>query len=203
MSQVTHLGYYASELEAAQVHDKVALSMDNHSILNFDASNYSAKEVARLRGCQTRPELQRSLGVKPMDKSSRCVPGLAHGGLMCWHLQHPVVICPAAQLCAQSYASTPWLTLPWASVLTGHICCRFRGVSKKKNKWEAKLMRERKWAFRELFDSEEEAARAYDKAVWRLRPEMALAYVNFPDMAPSEALREAAFKRKHQNTPSR
>lgn len=36
-------------------------------------------------------------------------------------------------------------------------------MSKKKNKWEAKLMRARKWAFRELFDSEEEAARAYDK----------------------------------------
>ena len=47
---------------------------------------------------------------------------------------------------------------------------RFRGVSKKKNKWEAKLMRARKWAFRELFDSEEEAARAYDK-VGALRPE--------------------------------
>ena len=64
-------------------------------------------------------------------------------------------------------------------------------------------MRARKWAFRELFDSEEEAARAYDKAVWRLRPEMALAYVNFPENAPNESLREAAYKRKNQATPSR
>ena len=76
-------------------------------------------------------------------------------------------------------------------------------MSKKKNKWEAKLMRARKWAFRELFDSEEEAARAYDKAVWRLRPEMALAYVNFPELAPSEAQRELAAKRKAGTTPSR
>ena len=76
-------------------------------------------------------------------------------------------------------------------------------MSKKKNKWEAKLMRARKWAFRELFDSEEEAARAYDKAVWRLRPEMALAYVNFPELAPSEAQREAVAKRKANGTPAR
>ena len=64
-------------------------------------------------------------------------------------------------------------------------------------------MRARKWAFRELFDSEEEAARAYDKAVWRLRPEMALAYVNFPELAPSEAQREAVAKRKANSTPAR
>lgn len=35
-------------------------------------------------------------------------------------------------------------------------------MSKKKGKWEAKVMVNRKWAYRELFDSEEEAARAYD-----------------------------------------
>ena len=69
--QVTHLGYYTSEVEAARVHDKVALSLDNHAILNFDVAQYSAKEIAALRACKTRPELQRALGVKPMDKSSR------------------------------------------------------------------------------------------------------------------------------------
>lgn len=46
-----------------------------------------------------RESLQRALGVKPMDKSSR-----------------------------------------------------FRGVSKKKGKWEAKVMVNRRWAYRELFD---------------------------------------------------
>ena len=39
----------------------------------------------------------------------------------------------------------------------------------------------RKWAYRELFDSEEEAARAYDGAVWRLKPKEAKSYVNFKD----------------------
>ena len=41
-----------------------------------------------------------------------------------------------------------------------HVCpvpvaslqCRFRGVSKKKGKWEAKVMVNRRWAYRELFD---------------------------------------------------
>lgn len=60
-------------------------------------------------------------------------------------------------------------------------CHRFRGVSKKKGKWEAKVMVNRKWAYRELFDSEEEAARAYDGAVWRLKPKEAKSYVNFKE----------------------
>ena len=68
--QVTHLGYYASEREAAHVHDLVALSLDNPSILNFDAEHCDPAKVDSLRG-KSRPELQRSLGVKPMDKSSR------------------------------------------------------------------------------------------------------------------------------------
>ena len=61
------------------------------------------------------------------------------------------------------------------------VACRFRGVSKKKGKWEAKVMVNRKWAYRELFDSEEEAARAYDDAVWRLKPKEAKSYVNFKE----------------------
>lgn len=61
------------------------------------------------------------------------------------------------------------------------VVCRFRGVSKKKGKWEAKVMVNRKWAYRELFDSEEEAARAYDGAVWRLKPKEAKSYVNFKE----------------------
>ena len=81
-----------------------------------------------------REDLQRALGVKPMDKSSR-----------------------------------------------------YRGVSKKKGKWEAKVMVNRRWAYRELFDSEEEAARAYDRALWRLKPKEAASYVNFKDERPPEA----------------
>ena len=61
---------------------------------------------------------------------------------------------------------------------------RFRGVSKKKGKWEAKVMVDRKWAYRELFDSETEAAVAYDAAVWRLKPREAKSYVNFKDKIP-------------------
>lgn len=34
---------------------------------------------------------------------------------------------------------------------------RFRGVSRKKGRWEAKVMVSRKWAYRELFNSEETA----------------------------------------------
>lgn len=52
-----------------------------------------------------REELQRALGVKPMDKSSR-----------------------------------------------------FRGVSRKKGKWEAKVMVNRRWAYRELFDRQARCA---------------------------------------------
>ena len=39
----------------------------------------------------------------------------------------------------------------------------------------------RKWAYRELFDSESEAAHAYDRAVWELKPKEAKSYVNFKD----------------------
>ena len=75
------------------------------------------------------------------------------------------------------------------------LCCclsmhehtyRFRGVSKKKGKWEAKVMVNRKWAYRELFDSEEEAARAYDDAVWRLKPKEAKSYINFKERFTGE-----------------
>ena len=52
-------------------------------------------------------------------------------------------------------------------------------MSKKKGRWEAKVMVNRKWAYRELFDCEREAARAYDAAVWRLKPGEARSYVNF------------------------
>ena len=126
--KVTHLGYYNSEEEAAKVYDRVCLSLNGkNASLNFPASSYlntPPMDLSRV----SREDLQRSLGVKPMDKSSR-----------------------------------------------------FRGVSKKKEKWEAKVMLNRKWAYRELFNSEEDAARAYDTAVRRLKPNEARAYLNFKD----------------------
>lgn len=42
-----------------------------------------------------------------------------------------------------------------------------------------------RWAFRELFDTETEAARAYDDAVWRLKPREATSYVNFKGASDS------------------
>lgn len=132
--KVTHLGYYETEEEAARVYDRVSLALHGaHAQTNFAVGDYTEEEVAPYRGLD-REDLQRALGVKPMDKSSR-----------------------------------------------------FRGVSKKKGKWEAKVMVNRRWAYRELFDSEEEAARAYDRALWRLKPREARSYVNFKDEIPADA----------------
>ncbi|KAF6254448.1 hypothetical protein COO60DRAFT_1751228 [Scenedesmus sp. NREL 46B-D3] len=112
--KVTHLGYYRTEEEAARVYDKVSISLHGAAAqTNFPIDQYK-HEVGSLQqklSGLTREELQRALGVKPMDKSST-----------------------------------------------------FRGVSKKKGRWEAKVMLNRKWAYRELFDTEQEAARAYDTA---------------------------------------
>ena len=132
--KVTHLGYYETEEEAARVYDRVSLALHGaHAQTNFAVGEYTEVEVAPYRGLD-REDLQRALGVKPMDKSSR-----------------------------------------------------FRGVSKKKGKWEAKVMVNRRWAYRELFDSEEEAARAYDRALWRLKPREARSYVNFKAEIPADA----------------
>lgn len=136
--KVTHLGYYETEEEAARVYDRVSLALHgSQAQTNFPGTVYAEEELAPYRGLD-REDLQRALGVKPMDKSSR-----------------------------------------------------FRGVSKKKGKWEAKVMVNRRWAYRELFDSEEEAARAYDRALWRLKPREARSYVNFKDEIPSGAERMA------------
>jgi hypothetical protein len=132
--KVTHLGYYETEEAAARVYDRVSIALHgDHAQTNFAGGEYPEAELSPYRGLD-RENLQRALGVKPMDKSSR-----------------------------------------------------FRGVSKKKGKWEAKVMVNRRWAYRELFDSEEEAARAYDRALWRLKPREARSYVNFKDELPAEA----------------
>ena len=128
--KVTHLGYYQTEEDAARVYDRVSLALHgNAAQTNFPFEEYPEEEIKPFTGLD-RESLQRALGVKPMDKSSR-----------------------------------------------------YRGVSKKKGKWEAKVMVNRRWAYRELFDSEEAAARAYDRALWRLKPTEAASYVNFKDEA--------------------
>lgn len=118
------------------MYDRVSISIHGPAAqTNFSIAEYSADEVEQFKNLG-REELQKALGVKPMDKSSR-----------------------------------------------------FRGVSKKKGKWEAKVMLNSKWVYRELFDTEEDAARAYDMAVWRLKPVEATSYVNFPDQCPEEVRR--------------
>ena len=89
--KVTHLGYYRTEEEAARVYDRVALSLHGPKAqVNFPATSHLGHANHPLAGL-TREEVQRKLGVKPMDKSSQ-----------------------------------------------------YRGVSKKKGKWEAKVMVNRK-----------------------------------------------------------
>lgn len=79
---------------------------------------------------------------------------------------------------------------------------KFRGVSRKKNKWEAKVMVQRKWAYRELFSTEEEAARGYDAAVWSLKPpDVALAFVNFKDRGINSAFCSAMSHRNRGASP--
>ncbi|KAL0050257.1 hypothetical protein WJX82_007522 [Trebouxia sp. C0006] len=147
--KVTHLGYYETEEEAARVYDRVSISLHGEAAqTNFPPGEYQGQDTREYSGLD-REDLQRALGVKPMDKSSK-----------------------------------------------------FRGVSKKKGKWEAKVMVNRKWAYRELFDSEEEAARAYDGAVWRLKPKEAKSYVNFkerPGQASTKLAKAARLIERAQN----
>lgn len=83
-TQVTHLGYYETEEGAARVYDRVSLSLHGpHAQTNFPAAEYAGDNCAQYSGLN-REELQRALGVKPMDKSSRCalcLPGHAAAGL--------------------------------------------------------------------------------------------------------------------------
>ena len=73
MLQVTHLGYYEGEQEAARVYDKVAISLHGGTAqTNFPIGDYPEETISEFRG-MSREELQRALGVKPMDKSSKWV----------------------------------------------------------------------------------------------------------------------------------
>jgi len=99
---------------------------------------------------------------------------------------------PGPGWCAgEPHLSRGWLTKapPWPWL----VCWR-RGVAKKKQRWEAKVIINRTWAYREMFDTEYDAARAHDVALWRLKPTQAASYVNFPDTCPphvADALAQA------------
>ena len=85
--QVTHLGYYETEEEAARVYDRVSISLHGpHAQTNYPVAEYEGQECGEFQGL-AREELQRALGVKPMDKSSRsaappqpCVTALGRSG---------------------------------------------------------------------------------------------------------------------------
>lgn len=71
---MTHLGYYETEEEAARVYDRVSISLHGpHAQTNYPAAEYEGQECGEFQGL-AREELQRALGVKPMDKSSRSGP---------------------------------------------------------------------------------------------------------------------------------
>ncbi len=69
--QVTHLGYYETEEEAARVYDRVSISLHGaHAQTNYPVAEYEGQDCGEFQGL-AREELQRALGVKPMDKSSQ------------------------------------------------------------------------------------------------------------------------------------
>lgn len=68
---MTHLGYYDDEKIAAQVYDKVSLKLHGDKApLNFPRSDYKEADLKDLE-IGDRKKLQLSLGVNPMNKSSR------------------------------------------------------------------------------------------------------------------------------------
>lgn len=96
--KMVHLGYFATEDEAARVFDRVNLALHGKDAnTNFDATTYGQEEVAALRGL-SREELQRALGVRVYDRvgssategetDGRCV-----GGLATLHVRHHTLPC--------------------------------------------------------------------------------------------------------------
>lgn len=97
--QVTHLGYYDTEEEAARVYDRVALSLHGPSAqTNFPGSDYANENVGMYSGL-SREELQRALGVQPMDKSSRQAALSVHTSLL---------LCSETYTCLLFSQATKW-----------------------------------------------------------------------------------------------
>ena len=56
------------------MYDRVSISLHGpHAQTNYPAADYEGQECGKFQGL-AREELQRALGVKPMDKSSRSDP---------------------------------------------------------------------------------------------------------------------------------
>lgn len=69
--KVTHLGYYETEEDAAKVYDRVSISLHGEAAqTNFPPGQYQGQDTREYSGLD-REDLQRALGVKPMDKSSK------------------------------------------------------------------------------------------------------------------------------------
>ena len=77
--KVTHLGYYETEEDAARVYDRVSISLHGSAAqTNFSAGDYQEQDQKEYAGLD-REDLQRALGVKPMDKSSKsALPSFLH-----------------------------------------------------------------------------------------------------------------------------
>jgi hypothetical protein len=72
--QVTHLGYHSSEEEAARVYDRIAFAIQgDNGVVNFPEEKEKRREEVggQLGPTSSRKEVQKFLGVKTMDKSSR------------------------------------------------------------------------------------------------------------------------------------
>ena len=111
--QVTHLGYYETEEEAARVYDRVSISLHGpHAQTNYPAAEYEGQECGEFQGL-AREELQRALGVKPMDKSSRCVSFCAVGHILsvCTACCHSAVSLLSACLSMKATSSCPAMML--------------------------------------------------------------------------------------------
>ena len=107
--KVTHLGYYETEGDAARVYDRVSISLHGPAAqTNFAMHEYQMDNPAEYSGLD-REDLQRALGVKPMDKSSKydvlqlCpalpCPALPCPALLCHALPCPALPCIPSPSC--------------------------------------------------------------------------------------------------------
>ena len=109
--KVTHLGYYETEEDAAKVYDRVSISLHGEAAqTNFPQGQYQGEDSREYSGLD-REDLQRALGVKPMDKSSKsasspypcCLP------LPTAAVRHSQLVSATPTLCSSSHpAFTLW-----------------------------------------------------------------------------------------------